>query len=357
VRIVVDVSPLSAPPTGIGNYIVGMVGGLVQAAGDEHEVVAFAPAGPRSRQRIAAALDGFPVERRLPLVLPYAHAWRTAWSRLGRPPVERFVGALDVFHFSEWMYPPQRSGLRTTTFYDLIPLRFPDWVHPRTLRMHTRKAHHAARTCGLVFAISTFTANDVAELLGIPRDRIVVAYPGVDERYRPEGPRAEREQPYVFTVLDWQPRKNLRRLVRAFELVKARRPELELVVAGARATEPLPDGVAMLGYTPTEDIVRLHRGAAVFVYPSLYEGFGMPIVEAMASGVPVVASSHASLDEACGDVALRADPDRPEEWAVAVGRALEQRDELVRRGLEWARGFTWQQTGRIVLDALVEATA
>jgi glycosyltransferase involved in cell wall biosynthesis len=356
VRIVVDVSPLSAPPTGIGNYIVGMVGGLVQAAGDEHEVVAFAPAGPRSRQRIAAALDGFPVERRLPLVLPYAHAWRTAWSRLGRPSVERFVGPLDVFHFSEWMYPAQRSGLRTTTFYDLIPLRFPDWVHPRTLRMHTRKAHHAARTCGLVFAISTFTANDVVELLGIPRDRIVVAYPGVDDRYRPEGPRAKREQPYAFTVLDWQPRKNLRRLVRAFELVKARRPELELVVAGARATEPLPDGVAMLGYTPTEDIVRLHRGAAVFVYPSLYEGFGMPIVEAMASGTPVVSSSHPSLDEASGDAAMRVDPEDPEAIAAGIEQALADRESLVSRGLAHSRRFTWRACGEAHVQGFLTAT-
>jgi glycosyltransferase involved in cell wall biosynthesis len=356
VRIVVDVSPLSAPPTGIGNYIVGMVGGLVEAAGDEHEVVAFAPAGPRSRRRIAAALDGLAVERRLPLVLPYAHAWRTAWSRLGRPPVERFVGPLDVFHFSEWMYPAQRSGLRTTTFYDLIPLRFPDWVHPRTLRMHTRKAHHAARTCDLVFAISAFTANDVTELLGIRRERIVVAHPGVDERYRPDGRHAEREQPYVFTVLDWQPRKNLRRLVRAFELVKARRPELELVVAGARATEPLPDGVAMLGYTPTEDIVRLHRGAAAFVYPSLYEGFGMPIVEAMASGAPVVSSSHPSLDEASGEAAVRVDPESTEAIAAGIERALVEGESLVAPGLEHARRFTWHACGKAYVQGFLTGT-
>jgi glycosyltransferase involved in cell wall biosynthesis len=345
VRIVVDVSPLSAPPTGIGHYIVGMVRGLLEASGNEHEVVAFAPAGPRSRQRIAAALDGFPVEQRLPLVLPYAHAWRTAWSRLGRPPVERFVGALDVFHFSEWMYPAQRAGLRTTTFYDLIPLRFPNWVHPRTLRMHTRKAHHAARTCELVFAISDYTANDVTELLGIPRDRIVVAYPGVDDHFRPDGLRAEREQQFVFAILDWQPRKNLRRLVQAFELVNARRPELELVVAGAGADEPLPPGVTMLGYTSTDDIVRLHRGAAVFVYPSLYEGFGMPIVEAMASGTPVVSSSHPSLDEASGDAAVRVDPASLEAIAAGIEEALVDRDRLVSGGLAHARRFTWRACG------------
>jgi glycosyltransferase involved in cell wall biosynthesis len=354
-RIVVDVSPLSIPPTGIGNYIVGMLRGLVEAAADEHEVVAFAPAGPRSRERIAAALDGFPIERRLPLVFPYAHAWRTAWSRLGRPPVERLVGPLDVFHFSDWMYPAQRAGLRTTTFYDLIPLRFPDWVHPRTLRMHTRKARHAARSCELVFAISDFTAREVTELLGIPRDRIVVAYPGVDDHFRPEGPRARREHPYVFAILDWQPRKNLRRLVQAFELVKACRPELELVVAGARAEDPLPAGATMLGYTSTEDIVRLHRGAAAFVYPSLYEGFGMPIVDAMACGTPTVSSSHPSLDEASGDAAVRVDPLIAEAIAAGIERALDEREALVPRGLEHARRFTWRACGEACLDGFQTA--
>ena len=186
-----------------------MVRGLVEASGNEHEVVAFAPAGPRSRQRIAAALDGFPVEQRLPLVLPL----RTLGGRRGADSDDPRSSASSArstsFTSPTGCTPLSAPGCRTTTFYDLIPLRFPDWVHPRTLRMHTRKAHHAARTCELVFAISAFTANDLTELLGIPPDRIVVAHPGVDAHFRPEGPRAERDQPYVFAVLDWQPRKNL----------------------------------------------------------------------------------------------------------------------------------------------------
>jgi glycosyltransferase involved in cell wall biosynthesis len=354
-RIVVDVSPLSIPPTGIGHYILGMLRGLVEAGGDEHEVVAFAPAGPKSRHRIEAALDGFPIERRLPLAFPYAHAWRTAWSRLGRPPVETLVGPLDVFHFSEWMYPAQRAGLRTTTFYDLIPLRFPNWVHPRTLRMHTRKARHAADECKLVFAISAFTAGEVTELLGIPSERIVVVHPGVESHFTPEGPKVKRANPYLFAVLDWQPRKNLRRLVKAFELLRARRPELELLVAGTTAEEPLPAGVTMLGYTPTDELVRLHRGAAAFVYPSLYEGFGMPIVEAMASGTPTVSSSHPSLDEASGDAAVRANPEDVEAIADGIERALDEREALVPRGLEHARRFTWRACGEAHLHGFETA--
>jgi alpha-1,3-rhamnosyl/mannosyltransferase len=270
--------------------------------------------------------------------------------------VERLVGPLDVFHFSEWMYPAQRTGLRTTTFYDLIPLRFPDWVHARTLRMHSRKARHAARHCEVVFAISEFTANDVTELLGIPSARVKVAYPGVDEQFRPDGPTAERSGPYVFAVLDWQPRKNLDRLVQAFQLVRAQRPELELVVAGAAPREHLPAGVTMLGYTPTDHLVRLHRGAAVFAYPSLHEGFGMPIVEAMASGTPVVSSSHPSLDEASGGAAVRVDPERPEAIAAGIERALVEREELIAAGLAHARRFTWRACGEAYLQGFLMGT-
>jgi hypothetical protein len=127
VRIVVDVSPLSRARTGIGNYLRGMLAGLAEAGSKEHELVAFGPSGPRGRRRIREALAGLPVEPRLPL-LP--HEARTAWSRAGRLAIERVVGALDVFHFSDWMYPPQRGGVRATTVHDLVPLRFPEWVQP-----------------------------------------------------------------------------------------------------------------------------------------------------------------------------------------------------------------------------------
>ena len=143
-RIVVDVSPLSHPLAGIGNYIRGSLGGLVDAAGGRHEIVAFAPTSLRGPARIRAALHGIDVELRL-WPLPASHALRTAWSVAGRPAAERLLGRFDVLHFSDWMYPPQRAGLRSTTIHDLVPLRFPWWVTPRTKAMHARKYAHAAR--------------------------------------------------------------------------------------------------------------------------------------------------------------------------------------------------------------------
>ena len=263
-RIVIDVSPLSRPRTGIGNYVRGMVAGLAESAGNEHELIAFGPSGPRGRTRIRESLAGLPVELRLPL-LPRAHAWRTAWSRIGRPPVERVVGPLDVFHFSDWMYPSQRGGVRATTVHDLVPLRHPEWVEPATVRMHGPKYENAARTCDRVFVNSRFTGSEVVELLGVPEERVVVAYPGIDPRFRPEGERADLGGPYVLGVSTLEPRKNLPALVAAFALLRRRRPELTLALAGLEGWEERPleaEGVRLLGFVSDEELARLYRGRA-----------------------------------------------------------------------------------------------
>jgi glycosyltransferase involved in cell wall biosynthesis len=348
-RIVVDVTPLSQPRTGIGNYVLGMLRGLVEAAARRHEVVAFSMVGPRGARRIEEALAGLPIERRIVVIGPPSHTWRTAWSRLGFPKVERLAGQLDVFHFSDWMYPAQHNGLRTTTVYDLSPVHHPEWVAPLTRRMHGRKYANAAKTSDLIFAISDFTADDVAETLGFPRERIPIAYPGVDERYTPDGAKAVRETPYILAVATLEPRKNLSRLVAAHALVRKNRPGLVLVVAGAPVQwaeqELAGEGVTALGFVADDQLPELYRGASVFAYPSLFEGFGIPVVEAMACGTPVVASSHPSLDESCGDAAVRADPTSVEALAEAIDRALSDRESLVPRGLDHARRFTWRGCG------------
>jgi hypothetical protein len=141
VRVAFDVSPLSHSPAGIGNYMLAALRGLRENGA---EVVAFAPVSAQGRRNVEEALGGIDVERRL-LSLPFAHAWRTAWSRIAWPPTERWLGRFDVLHFSDWMFPPQRGGVRATTIHDLVPLRFPEWTHGRTVRMHGAKYRHAAR--------------------------------------------------------------------------------------------------------------------------------------------------------------------------------------------------------------------
>jgi len=351
VRIVVDVSPLSRPLTGIGSYIRGMVAGLAEAAGREHELVAFGPSGPGGRERIREALDGLPVELRLPLM---PHGLRKAWSRWQQYPVERVVGSLDVFHFSDWMYPPQRDGLRATTVHDLIPLHHPEWVEPETVRMHGPKYAHAAQTCDRIFVNSRFTGGEVVELLGVPEERVRVAYPGIDPRFRPEGEAADLGEPYVLAVSTLEPRKNLPALVRAFVELRRRRPELTLAIAGLEGWEReslAAEGVRLLGFVADDVLARLYRGAAAFAYPARFEGFGMPVVEALASGVPAVVSTHPSLDEASGDVALRADPEDAEAFADALERALESPRGT---GVEHAGRFTQRACGEAVLTGYLD---
>ena len=189
-RIAFDVSPLSHPRTGIGNYVRGSLAGLVEAAAGRHEVVAFAPTRLRGRRLIHEALDGLPVETRT-VVLPWSHAFRMGWSRLGHPAAERWLGRVDALHYSDWVVPPQRGGIRSTMIHDLVPLRFPEWVTPRTRSMHGYKYSRTGE-CDLVFVNSSYTGRDVEELLHVPAERIRVAAPGVSAAYTPEGPRRPR---------------------------------------------------------------------------------------------------------------------------------------------------------------------
>jgi glycosyltransferase involved in cell wall biosynthesis len=354
-RIAFDVSPLSHPLLGIGTYIRGSLAGLAEAAVDEHELVAFAPTSIHGPRRIRAALDGVPVELRT-WRLPYSHALRTAWSMAGRPAAERLLGRFDVLHFSDWMYPPQRAGVRATTIHDLVPVHHPEWVTPRTRAMHTRKYRNAAATCDVVFCNSAFTARDVTATLGVPPERVRVAHPAPKDVFRPVGAAADLGAPYVLTVATLEPRKNLQTLVEAHRLLGG---ELLLAVAGAQGwgEQPLLDDprVRRLGFVSDEELARLYRGAAVVAYPSRFEGFGIPIVEAMACGAPVVASSHPSLDEASGEAALRADPDDPAALAAAIERALAERERLSAAGSAHARRFTWRAVGETFLAGYLEA--
>jgi glycosyltransferase involved in cell wall biosynthesis len=355
VRIAFDVSPLSHPATGVGNYIRGTLAGIVEASRGANEIVAFAPTSPRGPERIRDAIGDLDVELRT-WPLPASHALRTAWSIAGHPVAERLLGPFDVLQFTDWMYPAQRAGVRATAIHDLVPMRFPEWTTKRTEAMHGRKYANAARTCDVIFVNSAFTGNDVTELLGVEPSRIRVAAPGVKEIFTADGPAADLGAPYILTVATLEPRKNLQALAEAHRRLDG---EILLAVAGGEGwgEQPALDDprVRRLGFVSDEELARLYRGAAVAVYPSRFEGFGMPIVEAMACGTPVVASSHPSMDEASGEIAVRADPDDPEAIAEAIERAIDDRERLAPLGVAHAARFTWRAAGEAMLAGYEEA--
>ena len=350
-RIAIDVSPLSHPRTGIGNYLTSLVAAMSNVAADA-EVVAFAPTRPRGRRYILEALEGLDLERRIVRV-PCSHRLRQGWSRAAWPAAERWLGAFDVLHFSDWMYPPQRQGLRATTIYDLVPLHFPAWTTARTRTMHARKYEAAREQCDMIVAISDYTAADIEESLQIETDRLVVAYPAIHPRYTAEGPAATLATPYILAVSTLEPRKGLRDLLRAYAVMRSRNTAARLVVAGAAGWGEQVDyeleGVQRIGYVSDAELASLYRSASVLVYPSRFEGFGLPIVEGMASGTPVVTSEHPSIDEASGDVAYRCDPGDPEALADTIDVALDAGPERIEAGLRHAAKFTPQACAQAVL--------
>jgi glycosyltransferase involved in cell wall biosynthesis len=355
VRIAFDVSPLSHQLLGIGNYMQGSLAGLAEAAEGRHDIVAFAPTSVRGPERIRAALAEIDVELRT-WRLPWSHAVRTAWSRLGRPAAERLLGTFDALHFSDWMYPPQRGGVRATTIHDLVPLHHPEWTTGRTRSMHSAKYRNAAATCDVIFVNSAYTGRDVTATLGVPAERIRVARPAPKSIFRPDGKAADLQAPYVLTVATLEPRKNLEVLVEAHRLLDG---QMRLAVVGAAGwgRQPLLEGTGIirLGYVSDVELARLYRGAGVVAYPSRFEGFGIPVIEAMACGAPVVVSSHESLDEASGEAALRADPESPEAFAAAIEQAALNRERLIALGLEHAKSFSWRSVGETFLRAYEEA--
>ncbi len=253
---------------------------------------------------------------------------------------------LDAFHFPLTITIPRGTGVPSaTSVLDLQHELFPQFFS-RPERAYRRLAYRAAvRNSRLVIAISGHVKESIVERLGVEPERVRVAYLGIDlEQLRPGN--GEREPLLLYPANGW-PHKNHARLLEAFDLIRRERPELRLVLTGS-GLENLPKrpGVQVLGHVPRDELVRLYQTAEALVFPSLYEGFGLPPLEAMACGCPVAVSRAGALPEVCGDAARYFDPAEPEEIAAATLGVLADPGDLVARGLARARGFTWDECAR-----------
>jgi glycosyltransferase involved in cell wall biosynthesis len=236
--------------------------------------------------------------------------------------------------------------------HDAAPLRHPEWYSGLYAAFQQRILPLIAMRARRVITVSEFSRRELAELLGVEAS---VVYGGVDERFAP-GPKAER--PYVLCVASHTARKNLRALVPAAQALA--REGIEIRVAGGHrpqfAAEADLDALKLLGHVPDEDLPALYAGAQAFVLPSVYEGFGLPVLEAMAAGTPVVTTNVTALPETAGGAAVLTDPD-PEAIREALTDLLgdpAQQTRLRERGLARAAEFTWERTAQAV-DAVVRA--
>jgi glycosyltransferase involved in cell wall biosynthesis len=308
------------------------------------------------------------------------------WHRLHLPiPIEIVTGRLDAFYSPDFTLPPTRPATRTLlTVHDLSFMRHPDAFVPSLRRYLELAVPRSIHRADVVLADSSHTHSDLLTLFGIPAEKVEVITPGVDARFRPiprSGDRArlkERygvgDEPYVLSLGTVQPRKNYVRLIRAFARANEERPlatqpprsadsRMRLLIAGGRGwlyedifvEADKHDYVRLLGFVDDEDLPALYRGAALFAFPSLYEGFGLPVLEAMACGVPVVCSNTSSLPEVAGDAALLVNPLDVDGLSAAMVRVLEDaalRKTMISRGLAQAARFTWERSARQLLHVI-----
>jgi glycosyltransferase involved in cell wall biosynthesis len=312
VRVAIDISPLVQTRAGTARHVRGLVGALRGRPGLELELVSFGGPGRAS----SVARDAL-------------------WYPLG---LRRRASDVDVLHCTTFRGPTRSDAPIVLTVHDLAILRTPE-VFPRWHRLYGRAGlTRVVRAADAVVAVSEFTKDELVALTGVPAARVEVIPNGVDEIFvAPPTSLGDKEPQgdYVLAVATLEPRKNLGRVVEA-----ARLASVELRVVGARGWGGV-EVPGWVGEVPDAELARLYRGARCVVYPSLYEGFGIPVLEAMASGTPVVTSRGTATEEVAGGAAVLVDPLDPASIADGIAEAQARRDELVPLGRARAAEFTW----------------
>ena len=333
----VGISLLTLVPGEVGGtetYARGLTRGLA-AVGELPYRVLLPPVA-------ADAHGGLPAE----IVAEYGEA-RTLRRRafaMARASARRRRGGLDAVHYPLTVPLPRVGAPAAVTLHDVLHHDLPALV-PRAERLFRAVAYdRAARRARLVVVPSEFVRERATGALGLDPARVRVVPHGIDhDRFRPGD--AEREPFLLYPARPW-PHKNHARLLEGFALLRRERPELRLVLTGGGHAPTTQPGVEVRGLVPPDALVSLLRRAAALVFPSRYEGFGAPPLEAMACGTPVAAARAGSLPEVCGDGARLFDPDSPEELAAAVADVLDAPEEWRARGLARAAAFTWERCAR-----------
>lgn len=278
-------------------------------------------------------------------------------------PIESFIGKVDVFHSSDWTQPPTRAK-KVTTIHDFGFLKYPETAHPKIKAVMERRFRWIKKEIDMVIAISQSTKKDTMEILGIPENKIKVVYEAVPEditqvknkqtinkiknKYHIKGD-------YILSVATLEPRKNLKIIIQAFQALGIK--DLQLVIIGKSGWDNIRmdngiENVKFTGYVNRQDLAALYSGAVCLAFPSLYEGFGLPILEAMQCGCPVITSHLSSMPEVAGKAGILVDPMDIEEIGKGFYEVVSnkiKRQEMIKEGFKQVKKFSWEKTARQTL--------
>ncbi len=255
------------------------------------------------------------------------------FNRVRKIPIELFIGDIDIFHSSDWIQPPTKAK-KITTYHDVVPIKYPQWSHPKIIEVHKRRLEIVEKEIDIVIAVSESTKRDLLELTKIPENKIKVIYEAAEEQFKPsnkelvEDFRKKMKLPdkFILAIGGVGERRNLARIKKVTQ-------RFNLVITG----ETIP-------WVKAQELPLLYSAAEVLLYPSLYEGFGLPILEAMSCGTPVITSNISSMPEVGGDAALYVNPE--DEGDISKKLQLLMKDEQLRKtiadkGFKQAQRFSW----------------
>jgi glycosyltransferase involved in cell wall biosynthesis len=372
-RIALDVSFLDLPPSGTGTYVRSLAAAL-EAGFPQHELVYLRPGWDEATPTLPGPLGRLVGDRRLR---------RFGWEAVGVGRAARWVRP-DLLHVPHFSAPVVAGVPFVVTIHDVIPFLLPEYRVSRAMRLHLALMRRTVRRARLVLTPSQAAARDVATVLHLPAERIRVTPEAADPAFRPGGDpvalaairaRFGIDERYVFNVGGLDVRKNLPALIEAFALAQPQLGEpAQLVIAGAAHSanpavfpplQPVVDRlglgerVRLIGRVSEADILALYQGAALYVTPSLYEGFGLTPLEAMACGVPTIAANRTSLPEVVGEGGLLVEPtpDALAQTMIAVLNDSAFAGELGARGIVRAAEFSWERSAQLTIAAYEEATS
>jgi glycosyltransferase involved in cell wall biosynthesis len=371
-RIAIDYTSAINQNAGIGRFVRNLVNAVVAHGTTDSFLLFHANPNPG---RSPDYPRGSNVSHR---ELRISERWANIiWHRLQVPlPADWLTGPIDLFHSPDVVLPPIQTARSILTVHDLAFLLYPECADARLRAYLEKTVPRSVRRADYVVADSENTRNDVICLLGVPPERVTVVPGGVDPVFRPVTDPArlsalrqsiglDDTTPYILFIGVIEPRKNLMGLIEAFDILKSRRSlPHKLVVAGRRGwlsdstmeqaeRSPYRSEIIFPGFIPEADLPTLYSAAETFAFPSHYEGFGLPVLEAMACGTPVVASRASSLPEVVGDAGMQVDPDDSEHLASALELLAlnpEMRADFSTRGIARAATFTWEAAAEVMLD-------
>lgn len=357
-KITIDVQPLLANKSGVGQYIWGLIHGLGQIDSKNSYSLSFFDFKRRGSM-VPLPGKNFSFQK---CFLP-GRAASLSWKTFGRPSYNFFFGESDIFHFPNFVIRPVRQGKKVVTIHDVSFLRLPEFAEPKNLKFLTAQIHSTVAQADQIITDSRFTEEELLHFFPEAKGKTSTIHLGVDSRFKPMPVKQEK---IILFVGNIEPRKNLPSLFKAFEILLDRYSQLadyKIVIAGMKGWlyegvfEALGENkykskIKFLDFVPDEKLPELYSKASVFVYPSFYEGFGLPPLEAMSCGIPVISARKASLPEVLGDAAIWIDPDQPESITHALKDVLLDElkmQSLKNKGLAQAAKFHWSRTAQETL--------